>query len=559
MTDNGNELSAPQPVQEVTPVIAPANVDTTATAAAPDLPTTAPPPPPPPPPPSNSSASSCSHASEHEPSSSASAAFVNMDDRPIEPLVASLLASTTKSEVAERAAAIRERVNHLLAPLRVAARERRPQCSHMWLPCRVPKWWAIITAVLSQPLDTPMKVDAALASLQMAIERDVPNFFFTGLIEEDESPSPIDTKEFMTVTLPFIQKLVLKMSELFPDDIPFLFTKSHITFTREQVACLIISNFFNILLEPKSYTNKHFQSISFSSLFHQCSNPAFPYCLINYFMRIARCMPQGSLTIRRKVLEDAEVPSWDTLATPLCPVVVHEEGLIEESEAVLHADFANEYIGGGVLHGGCVQEEILFVLRPECLLSMFLCPRMELKETITIIGAERFSNYTGYGRRFAYAGNYNEPTNRHNGSGGIITQVVAMDALMAMWLHRGDQFKKPWSERDLNKAYCAFMRIPEDGDGALGPVATGNWGCGAFGGNHQLKFFQQWIAASQSGRSMEYFTFRERFGNAEEIVELRNNPHFNIGTLWTALHTADTSQARVDLFEHIKKVFNTGE
>ena len=40
---------------------------------------------------------------------------------------------------------------------------------------------------------------------------------------------------------------------------------------------------------------------------------------------------------------------------------------IEDFRGVsLKADFANRFIGGGVLHGGCVQEEILFSIYPEC-------------------------------------------------------------------------------------------------------------------------------------------------------------------------------------------------
>ena len=36
------------------------------------------------------------------------------------------------------------------------------------------------------------------------------------------------------------------------------------------------------------------------------------------------------------------------------------------------------------------------------------------------------------------------------------------------------------------QAYCAFMD-PEHPNDKLPAVATGNWGCGAFGGNVQLK------------------------------------------------------------------------
>lgn len=42
-------------------------------------------------------------------------------------------------------------------------------------------------------------------------------------------------------------------------------------------------------------------------------------------------------------------------------------------------------------------------------------------------------------------------------------------------------------------------------------VATGNWGCGVFHGNPQLKVLLQLMAASVAGRSVVYFTF----GDAE--------------------------------------------
>jgi hypothetical protein len=34
---------------------------------------------------------------------------------------------------------------------------------------------------------------------------------------------------------------------------------------------------------------------------------------------------------------------------------------------------AGRFIGGGALHGGCVQEEIMFALNPEAFVSMLLC------------------------------------------------------------------------------------------------------------------------------------------------------------------------------------------
>ena len=43
---------------------------------------------------------------------------------------------------------------------------------------------------------------------------------------------------------------------------------------------------------------------------------------------------------------------------------------LESAPGLAHADFANMYIGGGRLSGGCVQEEIRFAVWPELMLSM---------------------------------------------------------------------------------------------------------------------------------------------------------------------------------------------
>lgn len=49
------------------------------------------------------------------------------------------------------------------------------------------------------------------------------------------------------------------------------------------------------------------------------------------------------------------------------------------------------------------------------------------------------------------------------------------------------------------------------------PIATGNWGCGVFGGDPQLKSLIQWMAASQAGVPMVYyFPYGDR--RVEEVV-----------------------------------------
>lgn len=40
----------------------------------------------------------------------------------------------------------------------------------------------------------------------------------------------------------------------------------------------------------------------------------------------------------------------------------------------------------GVLHAGCVQEEIRFCISPECLVSLLVCDRMAEDEAILLVG-----------------------------------------------------------------------------------------------------------------------------------------------------------------------------
>lgn len=55
----------------------------------------------------------------------------------------------------------------------------------------------------------------------------------------------------------------------------------------------------------------------------------------------------------------------------------------------------------------------------------------------------------------------------------------------------------------------------------LRPIATGNWGCGAFKGDHQLKCMLQWAVASLCGRpQMIYYTFGRQELNTVSIIFL---------------------------------------
>lgn len=74
--------------------------------------------------------------------------------------------------------------------------------------------------------------------------------------------------------------------------------------------------------------------------------------------------------------------------TPLKQLTINSEGNIENSVSSIQIDFANSYIGGGVLSTGILQEEIRFITSPECLISILLFEKLEKNEVAIIYGTE---------------------------------------------------------------------------------------------------------------------------------------------------------------------------
>jgi poly(ADP-ribose) glycohydrolase len=68
-------------------------------------------------------------------------------------------------------------------------------------------------------------------------------------------------------------------------------------------------------------------------------------------------------------------------------------------------------------------------------------------------------------------------------------------------------------------------------------VATGNWGCGAFGGDVPIKSMLQWLAASEAGWPVvKYYTFGDqRAGRLSEAVDHIVGKGYDVGQLWSAL------------------------
>ncbi|KAM2970092.1 hypothetical protein FF2_017104 [Malus domestica] len=193
-------------------------------------------------------------------------------------------------------------------------------------------------------------------------------------------------------------------------------------------------------------------------------------CIIHYFERISCHMPEGFVSFERKVLPLKHDPLsisypkasfWSKSDIPLCRFEVNssDSGLIEDqSSGALEVDFANKNIGGGALRKGCVQEEIRFMINPELIASMLFMPSMEDNEAIEIIGAERFSDYTGYASSFRFAGDYVD-TRDVDSLRRRKTRIIAIDALCSPGMR---QYKQDFLLRETNKAFCGFFQQSKD-------------------------------------------------------------------------------------------------
>eukprot|EP00455_Lapot_gusevi_P054377 TRINITY_DN86_c0_g2_i3.p1 TRINITY_DN86_c0_g2~~TRINITY_DN86_c0_g2_i3.p1 ORF type:complete len:486 (-),score=67.17 TRINITY_DN86_c0_g2_i3:237-1694(-) len=349
-----------------------------------------------------------------------------------------------------------------------------------------------------------------------------------------------DRQNFFQRVLPCIKNLVLQMPTLFPERLPLLaqFQTRTLDLSRHQVASLLAAAFFCLHTAPENDKRPY---LDFQGLYNNGDMPHVVEkirCILHYFDRISQDgPPTGDITLHRYVLPKHSISanSIQNLKrdpTPLAPFEFDVEGAIENCDDALQIDFANKYIGGGVLRKGCVQEEIRFCISTECLVSILFCEVMHLTESITIVGAERFCDYKGYGATLKFAGNYQDDTPR-DGRNRVATAIVAIDAIVA---RSTNQFTSDNVWREFLKAFCGFSVEESVFERPVPDIATGNWGCGAFGGSIPLKAMIQWIAASKAQRSVIYFPYGDRdAARLQEVVKHIISRNVSVGTLFTAL------------------------
>lgn len=278
------------------------------------------------------------------------------------------------------------------------------------------------------------------------------------------------------------------------------------SFSQEQCACLLAWMWFD------TRRNRSFFEILTST--HPISIEKIKF-LLHYFSETWNQMPRGVVSFLRVKTPDFMENQFEKSknSKKLSEVTIQHDLLIEETALCTQVDFANKYIGGGVLRLGGVQEEIRFLMCPETLVSMLICDKMEPDEAISIVGAQVYSSYTGYSGKLkwrellpkdALQNQYRDKFSR------IQTECLAINAIKFFGRpsrNLGTQLEEPNIQKELIKAGVGFGVHGPDFEGI--PIYSGWWGCGAYSGNKPLKFLIQLMAASIANRPLVICTFGE--------------------------------------------------
>ncbi|KAL7997211.1 putative poly(ADP-ribose) glycohydrolase, BRCT domain superfamily [Plasmopara halstedii] len=473
--------------------------------------------------------------------------------------------------------------------------------------------WPYVASILAQPIANIPDFIAKLRLMTILNSRQPFNsleYALKQLLTLEEK-----NKWFHDV-LPMMQQLVLQMPQMFAIPPPLLTpyhkvashnatvasypaTQMH-RFTKLQVLTLVCACFFGIFPNQKIGTVGKFTQVSQRNDIHDVQNVQFPSfsaiqmfsastsrmmvlkghkirCFLQYFFRmvphakpdetvltteiidfvrvavhVPKCIPTSYTP--SKILEmlyptTKEMAMYPPLSTPMCV----SDKLIEDLNEHMQIDFANEFPGGGVLDSGCVQEEIRFLISPELLVSCLVFSKLESYETFVVHGTERFCTYKGYGGTFQYTGNYQDKTDRtilSNNSFRRNNIVVGMDATDYSMTQVERQYSRAHVWRDLVKAFAGFSYKTDET--CSWPVGTGNWGCGVFKGDRELKFLIQWLAASLHDRNLVYVVLTHEMEIQSKVKLLLNVVTSNHAKEWDRQEGGLTLWLTSFLFQEIE-------
>jgi poly(ADP-ribose) glycohydrolase len=319
------------------------------------------------------------------------------------------------------------------------------------------------------------------------------------------------TELFFGLVWPAAAKLVLEMARLFPDGAIECLSEQNpeLRFSRRQVACLVVHQFL-CSLPSQPWTSD--SPVDFHIWYS--SGPATPkaaqaylHALFTYFEQLvdgsdgrspsallACSIEEWPITFMLPPLPETEIRLDDLYGNKFLPLKVTRLPEASTDSSAL-----------GLPHGACVisanknvgfgssgtQEETHVGSSPEACPAVLMTPTLKDTQVLIVVGAEAMISMKGYGREArldkVLAPKYND-TNPALSVWPRRTMLF-MDALeLDMFDTEGQvpDLLPEHVEREIRKAYAAFNSKPSRNEGYT-DIVTRLWGCGAFGGDWQIK------------------------------------------------------------------------
>ncbi len=183
--------------------------------------------------------------------------------------------------------------------------------------------------------------------------------------------------------------------------------------------------------------------------------------------------------------------------------------------------------------------------------SVLFCERMNYNESIFFYNMRRYASYTGYSATLCFKEAVSIEVDNE-----VRKDIISMDALKFTKANKDSQYKISNILRDLNKAFVAYT--PTDQTRHLS-ISSGKWGCGAFGGDPQLKYLIQWLAASAQKRPLIFNTFQEidKLEKVNEVTKMLSTK--TIGEVYAYLREYSQGFQQFNVFDSIMQMVKKDE
>ncbi|KAJ6531446.1 hypothetical protein DFH09DRAFT_1044648 [Mycena vulgaris] len=367
-------------------------------------------------------------------------------------------------------------------------------------------FWLILRQILSPPAQSTSQLIEALDTIAVTLRErsDTDNIFLRRFLD-----AGWDTTSFFQRIWPRCVEIALEMPLLFPDGHlePLTRTRPSQVFSPRQIACLVVHQFLCTLPKLPWVRLEEEGNSQDLHIWYAGEQPhpnvvqAYLTALFTFFDRIA----SGDVYSNPISLTLYSAPSipYPDMATLFGPIRISGLKTPSVNTSLLGLSSgacvisANSDIGFGRTAS---QEEMHVGCSPQSLPAKLFTPPLGHDQVMVLRGCEAMIELSGYARTAQLAAIV--PAGQHDWSARTMLFMDALE-LDAYDTSTSTPDLLPGNvDRELAKAYTAFSSY---GDAApYTSVVTGHWGCGAFGGNREIKSMIQWCAASMAGVELNF-------------------------------------------------------